>query len=826
MQTRATFLVGVSGKHNGEILPVTGPQFVLGRDSSKCDLAVDNASVSRRHAMIRLEPDGSATITDLDSSYGTYLNGRAVKQAPLKDGDRISVVSNDAVAFTFRVTDGPLPTIDSRPRPASKTVAAPPAHPADADPPKALPKVQNEIRIGRLSSNDIVLSGAGVSRNHALLRYAGDDAPTLIDLGTTNGTFVNGEPVSEPRRLRSEDLVFIAGYLIKVVGEHVRVQDLSSSSLNAVDICQQFGAKRILQDVSMAINPREFVGLMGPSGCGKSTLLDALSGLRPASSGEVLVDAVDLYQNFGTLRRSIGYVPQRDVLHESLTVDRTLYYAAKMRLPEGTPAASRAQIVSEVIASVGLTQQRGTQFRRLSGGQRKRLSLALELITKPSFLFLDEPTSPLDPETTENMMTMFRRLADEGRIVVMVTHKFEKFFEMHQVAILTGSGQLAFFGPPADALNYFGCDDPNEMYKVISRTDSEALASKFQDSEQCEDYVRSRLRANRDVTVHFPAASQNLMASAGASEQRFGIRQWMTLSRRYLEVKLKDRLNTALLLLQAPAIAAVLATTAGGAVNDIKTLFIAAVVAIWFGANNAIREIVAEAPIYRRERLLNLKIPSYVLSKFAVLSGIAAVQCALFVSVLTVMERVRAEDFLPLTGILYLTSLSGVALGLLFSGWVGSTEKAMSLLPLLLIPQLLLSGFFKPLQDVPISLANERPVSAETYTASKAAGGRAAASVRKIEGLGSLAYASYPIAARWSFEAVVHWIGGVDPDARHQLASQTYVPAYRYVLEKKTETEIHDRFLWRVIFDLSVLALSAALMLVLTMVALKRKDTL
>ena len=212
--------------------------------------------------------------------------------------------------------------------------------------------------------------------------------------------------------------------------------------------------------------------------------MDALNGMRPATSGQVFVNDLDLYQHFDLLRRSIGYVPQRDILYEALTVERTLYFAARLRLPAGTNAQQINEIINEVINTVGLDEQRHNAFRQLSGGQQKRLSLGIELITKPNFLFLDEPTSPLDPETTENMMLLFRRLADEGRIVVMVTHKFEKFNSMHNIVLLTKGGRLAFFGPPQEALAYFNCQEPSEIYRRLHERTPEESSKAFQSSER------------------------------------------------------------------------------------------------------------------------------------------------------------------------------------------------------------------------------------------------------------------------------------------------------------------------------------------------------
>jgi ABC transport system ATP-binding/permease protein len=557
------------------------------------------------------------------------------------------------------------------------------------------------------------LDSPGISRRQASLTYKDGSQPLLTDLGSTNGTFVDGKLLTEPRHISPSNMIIIGSFLLCVDGRKIKKFDLSASRITALEITKKIGNTTLLKNISLSLFPREFIGLMGPSGCGKSTLMDALNGFRPATDGMVLINELDLYRNFNVLRRSIGHVPQRDILHDSLTVERTLYYTAKLRMPKETSPEQLNSVINEVIETVGLQERRHTQFRQLSGGQQKRLSLAIELITKPSFIFLDEPTSPLDPETTENMMMLFRRLADEGRIVVMVTHKFEKFEEMHNVAILTVGGRLAFFGPPREALQFFGCREPGEIYKQIGSRDPDELSRAFSSSPKYQQYVTERITEAKEFVANTSRLTPKT-SEPQSSKFNLDISQWITLTQRYLEVKLKDTRNTAILLAQAPLIA-LLAVITSSILNDAKMLFIAAIISFWFGTNNAIREIVSESAIYTRERLINLKIPSYVLSKFAVLSGIAVIQCALFIAILVGFNRLNSDDFPIILLILYLTSLSGITMGLFFSALVNSTDKAMSLLPLILIPQLLLSGFLKPLDDLYINLRTQKPTNAFNY---------------------------------------------------------------------------------------------------------------
>jgi ABC-type multidrug transport system ATPase subunit/pSer/pThr/pTyr-binding forkhead associated (FHA) protein len=854
-------LLGLVGTLAGRTIVIEGTRVVIGRDASQCHIVLEQSVISKHHAAFETDEQGRVTIIDLNSKQGTFVNGESVTRRELRDGDRLGFGLGGVVAFTFRSACHRIdfsgidvrraaalyvPKEQSVPASLKPTVFGYSSNVAESHAPVNATTILRAaklpvLRIGRAPDNDVVLDAPAVSRHHVVLTYGSSAQPVLTDLGSTNGTFINGEPLTEPRLLTPHDLISLGGFLLHVDGYSIKRHDLSASRITAQHITKEISHKTILKDISLAIYPREFIGLMGPSGCGKSTLMDALNGLRPATTGSVYVNDLDLYRNFDALRRSIGYVPQRDILHDALTVERTLHYAAKLRLPEEMPPDDVRRIVGEVIQTVGLQEQRRTAFRQLSGGQQKRLSLAFELITKPNFIFLDEPTSPLDPETTENMMLLFRRLADEGRIVVMVTHKFEKFREMHHVAMLTRGGRLAFFGPPDDALRYFDCREPGDIYHRISARDPEELSRAFQSSPQYQRYIAGRIAETQELARSTGQSHVSPASEQSGPERRLGIKQWLTLTQRYLEVKLKDKRNTLLLLVQAPIVAIILAIIVGDTLNDSKALFIAAIISIWFGTNNAVREIVSEMPIYIRERLVNLKIPSYVLSKFTVLSGLALIQCLLFVGILVGFGRFSKGDFIPLTLILYLTSLAGLAMGLFVSALVNSTEKAMSILPLILIPQLLLGGFLKPLDDLYVNARTGKPATSveyQRYEDSKDKTSNSPAKdarpmtttppdpITKYEGMGAAKVGSALMVARWSIEALAHEVSIDDEKARDQLPTRMTIAEYKRVSDGDPEEDITSAYWHRVVVDLSVLALFSIAFLALTMWALKRKDVL
>lgn len=866
-------LYGLVGALAGREFHLVSACTVIGRDASQCNVVLENVNVSRRHARIELNPDGGARITDLASRNTTYVNGKPVSEQALSAGDVIGLGPGGVVQLRFQSPSqgtlaffppdetilqaaagserssappakvAAISTAELKRRLQAAAAASTPPAPAPAHGDAARrgsstvqPSGRRVVRLGRAADNDVVLDAAGVSRYHATLTHDADGRATVADAGSTNGTFLNGVIVTAPVLVSEGDTLFIGGFVLRVRGAEIDCHDLGASRLTVRNVHKEVAGRLLLKDISLAVLPREFVALMGPSGCGKTTLLDALNGLRPATSGAVYVNELDLYRNFDSLRRSIGHLPQRDVLHDVLSVERTLHYAARLRLPDSADSEEIDGVVDEVITTVGLDEQRSTPFGQLSGGQQKRLSLGLELITKPSFLFLDEPTSPLDPEATETLMLLFRRLADEGRIVVMVTHKFEQLEKTDHIALLTKGGRLAFFGPPEVALRYFRCSRPGEIYHRLAGSDPDVVRATFTRSPEHRKYVVDRMIETEEL----PAGAGVPHRAPDAPRPRVGgaLRQWRVLAGRYLEIKLRDRRNTALLLLQAPIVALILATIVGGTVNDGKTLFIAAIISIWFGANNAIREIVAEEAIYRRERLASLRIPPYLLSKFAVLSGAALIQCVAFLGILAGLDRVRGADFPLLLLLLFLTSLAGVAAGLFFSALVSSTEKAMTVLPLILIPQLLLSGFFKPVDDVYVNARTGKPASAAAYAHQGEAKGQgppvtaaepgvpAPDSIVKNEGLGPAAPLSALMTARWATDGLVHAVGIEDGRARDRLAAQLTVRGYDAVLEGRSSAGIATRFRQRVLLDGLILVGFTLGFLGLTAWALARKDAL
>jgi len=273
------------------------------------------------------------------------------------------------------------------------------------------------------------------------------------------------------------------------------MNEVSSNQGVRVDV-QKIGKKvglrkMILEDISFSVYPGELVGVLGPSGCGKSTLLKAINGFSKASAGKVYINGVELYPNFEKLKTIIGYVPQDDIIHRSLNVYKALYYTALLRLPPGTDKKIIHNRLIQILKILELEDRKKTRIARLSGGQRKRVSIGVELITSPPLLFLDEPTAGLDPSLECKMMRLFRKLANEGRTIFISTHIMESVGYLDLIIILV-QGRLAYFGPPDFALKYFQVPRFMEIYEKLEEADGKTWANSYLGSSLYSKLITGR----------------------------------------------------------------------------------------------------------------------------------------------------------------------------------------------------------------------------------------------------------------------------------------------------------------------------------------------
>jgi len=671
---RLTFL---SGSRKDASLELAGAVVRIGRHPGSTVWAPDDRVVSAHHAkIVRLEEAGYVLL-DLESTNGTFLNGHRVERAALHDGDVIRLSPNGP-EIAVQVLAEPE-------RGGEATVVIPNfARLAGADKGGSVVTEAalgpGPMVVGRGEGADLRLDSPIVSRRHA--RFTPGAAGLWVeDLGSANGTFVGGARIEEAP-LSPGDRVVIGPFQLEVGKGALRVLDVRSRArLEARRLAVVRGGRTLLHDVSLTLAPGSFTALIGPSGSGKSTLLSALSGVRQADRGHVLLNGVDLYASFDALKTTLGYVPQDDIVHAELTVGESLDYTARLRLPADTTPAEREARVAAVLATLELTDRRDARIDRLSGGQRKRVSIGSELLTEPNVLFLDEPTSGLDPGLEEALMLLLRELAYKGKTVVIVTHTLENIHLCDAVALLV-EGHLAFHGTPQQARSHFEIDPLVNLYARLKEKPAAEWAAASQASEEPAP----------------PAAQAPPPRSRPARPATSFPRQLAVLTARYATILGRDRRNLGLLLAQAPLVAGLIGLSLLYGASDVAytkprntLLFLLALTAVWFGCSNAVREIVKERAIYVRERMVGLGVLPYVSSKLLVLGALAFVQCAVFLGILQAWFGIPGRRSLLLAGIV-LVSLVGILLGLAVSALVGTPDRAMSLLPIVLIPQVLFTS--------------------------------------------------------------------------------------------------------------------------------------
>ena len=583
--------------------------------------------------------------------------------------------------------------------------------------------------LGRDESCDIVLVGEGVSRRHAELSRVGGDL-VVNDLGSANGTYVNEEQAIGPTALRAGDVLGIGSIRLEITsdGRLKRRESRPLLTVEARDLAFDATNRRLLEGVSLTLFSSDFVGLMGPSGAGKTTLMNLMNGYLPPSVGNVLINGRDLYSEYFKCSGLLGYVPQDDIMHRDLTVRQALRFTGRLRFPPETSDAeieariaqvvSRLQIQSTLDVRIGSPERKG-----ISGGQRKRVNLAMELLTDPSVLFLDEPTSGLSSEDTLTVMKLLRGLSDAGKCILLTLHQpsLEAFRLMTHLIVVsrdtqsTSPGRMVYFGPCyPDSIHFFNPErdsktpltndvTPDEVLRGLSKQTTAAWNAKYQSSNYRARFVAAR--AGQTPSNPDPAAGQ--------AKNRDLIRQCATLVRRNLTIKWADGWNTAILLGQAPIIATLIVLVFGERASRTVTadnwaetgaatatsIFLICLSSIWFGCSNAVREIVGEWAIYQRERMVNLLAPAYVFSKIFVGGLLCAVQCAILLLVVRWGCNLEGPAFTSYL-ILMASALSGIGIGLIISSLARTQEIAMGLLPLVLIPMVIFGGSLLPVHSM------------------------------------------------------------------------------------------------------------------------------
>ena len=706
------------------------------------DIVIDNPFVSRYHADLEKRGPDYFLIPSPNISNTLQVDGQPVMQPLLlHHGAKIRIGGNtpgDTVLLDYLL----------------------PAQEQDHASQQIIKFNEKQLMsFGRDKDNAVVLPAPIISRFHAEVEKIGQRY-RVRDLHSSNGTFVNGKRIDGETWVHPGDAIQIGPYRF-MVDEHEFAKSSSSEKGVSVDV---FGLNKwvnrklnILQNISLSFQPREFIVVVGQSGGGKSTLVDAIDGYRPATDGRVIVNGtIDVYKEFDSIRSTIGYVPQKDIIHMELTVHQALDYAAQLRMPADTTVEERRQRVEEVMKDLDLAHRQDTQISQLSGGQQKRVSIGVELLTKPGLFFLDEPTSGLDPGMETELMRLMRRLADQGRTIVMITHATKNVMLADKVVFLARGGYLTWFGPPEEALNYFDAfraerdrrSSPMAFDYIYTLLDKDELGSgkdwadRFRQHPAYQTYIATPLLGTTQANSGTPKSPNSRPAARPLVQRRqiSVLRQFVILSSRYMTITARDRFSLILLILTAPLLGSldfVLAYGVGrspfgfqtGNVNKvIVTLIVLTNTCILVGGLAFMRELVKEREIYKRERMVNLHLSSYILSKiwFALLLAVYQAACFTVIHYLAynMPGGIEEEIFFYITA--FLLVVAGMMIGLFVSALAPNANSAPLLLILLIIPQMVLSGALVTLPAIIMAPASSswafRAVMALTGVGSDVAG--------------------------------------------------------------------------------------------------------
>ena len=710
-----SLLVTIAGSEPHEY-PLTKDQVSLGRTEDN-DIMVPSLIVSRHQAILALTPAGYEIQVLPGTTNTLTCQGRPVlERRLLADGDVLRLDSEIPGMMVSLTYQAPLQ--------------------AAARVPYVIQLGDKEkLTFGRDKGNDVVLDMPNVSAFHAQVTRVGRRY-YITDLHSTNGTFVNGKRTQGDVWLNPQDTIQISSFtLVMGVDQFTRYGEAEGMRVEALHLNKWVRKNlNLLQDISLIYQPREFIVVVGQSGGGKSTLLDSIAGYRPATHGKVLINNIDIYQNFDAIRNEIGYVPQRDIIHMELTVYQALDFAAQLRMPKDTTRAEREKRIMEVLTDLDLVHRKDVEVSGLSGGQQKRVSIGVELLTRPGLFFLDEPTSGLDPGTETSFMHLMRRLADQGRTIVMVTHATKNVMLADKVVFLARGGYLAWFGPPDEALAYFDQYRsehdrrirPMEFDQIYAILDDPKLgkpvdwAGRFKASLFYAKYVTEPLQVREGPQV--PAQAAPVKRKAPGRSRTSSLRQFLVLSKRNITILTRDRSSLILMLAAAPGVGALdlllaqvmgkapFAYAGGDAASGGITLFLLTIYALLVGGMSQMREFVKESDIYKRERLVNLRIFPYVMSKVWVALILAFWQALAYALLHYLAFRMPGGfiGFIQVYVTLVLAVMTGMMLGLLASAIAANAASAPLTMIMLIVPLIVLSGALAPVPPAVSQIASTR----------------------------------------------------------------------------------------------------------------------
>jgi ABC-type multidrug transport system ATPase subunit/pSer/pThr/pTyr-binding forkhead associated (FHA) protein len=683
---------------------------VVGRDEM-ADLSLPYVFVSARHFELR-RSGASFSIHDLGSANGTQLNNQplfSMEAHGLHDQDIIRV-GDERYGVSLSLTFiNPLEQVAPLAgfSPASSPVAVNPTR---------------DLVIGRADECDIHLGATEVSRRHARVRRSGS-AWVLGDLGSVNGTFVNEQQV-QTVELNEGSLIRIGSYVLLFQNGQLSPYQSNGMRLdvNALSVREGLGAaeKRLLDEVSFSVLPREFVAIVAGTGASKTALLNVLVGERPRN-GQVWLNGRDLHRNWGHYRNQLGYVPREDALHPGLTVEQTLDYAAQLRLPINTGERDRKNRIRAVLETVGMQAEdvRSARINVLSLEKRKRVGIAVELLGDPRLVYLDDPTAGLDPGMEKKLLHTLRRIADEGRTVVIFTQAGANLLQVDQVAFLA-QGRLVFFGPSPAALEFFEASDFADVYEKVEHS-AEDWRKVYQQGrpEIYQKYILDR-QASSTLLPGLPAKQ---------SGWRDVLHQADLLTRRSISVLMSEPLTLGLIFMLLPLLGVLQVLSgsrgmltglpAGGGLLDTfnayatakSFLYVTALVTGAIGMLLPARDLLLEHSIYARERMMNLRLAPYLASKVVLYSLLVFLQAVIYLLIILLgvglpVMGAYLPAVLEVLITLFLTMLTGLSLGLLISATSRTREVLLSLMPMAFFFQFFFSGGLPNIHGGPLELVS------------------------------------------------------------------------------------------------------------------------
>jgi ABC transport system ATP-binding/permease protein len=584
-------------------------------------------------------------------------------------------------------------------------------------------QLEGGISLGRDSNATLHLNSPTVDLVQATITQNSNGEYILKDR-STNGVFVDGQRVDKTQIIDDGATIKINPFTLKLENDELQLLDSGDQiRLDVSELSLEISDKRLLDHLSFPIEAGQFVALVGGSGAGKSTLMQTLLGINTPTYGGVYINGNDLRKNFDLYRNQIGYVPQDDIIHMELTVQEVLEYAAKLRLP---PDINLQETVDRVLQDIRMDKKKQKLLiKKLSGGQRKRVSIGVELLANPNLFFLDEPTSGLDPGLDKQMMELLRDLAhNDGRTVVLVTHATANINDCDRVVFLGSGGKLCYFGTPAEALTFFKVNDFANIYINLQDEDYvNHCAELYKKSFYFQKYIANNLRHvfyNEQIEHIFNNKNRQTPPIAKKANP---IIQLRTLTHRYFRLITRDVATLVIALLTAPVSIILMYF----AVRDrdpfilgnepepglpglaLQVLFIFTCASLWIGLSSSLQEVVKESTIYFRERLVNLRLRSYLGSKFIVLATLAVIQSILIVTFITLGFKSPTFNLIPWQLGIFINSLltltASFSLGLLVSTVVKNNTQAISAFPLILLPQIIFSGVLFKLQDFTVAIS-------------------------------------------------------------------------------------------------------------------------